>query len=101
GRPQPTEGASYAPLANEADRIMDWTRPAAQLRNQVRAWGREGAVGEIDGRQWIVRRARVVEDRGDRAEMGSLVGLGSQGQAVQTGDGLLLLEDAEPLANEE
>ena len=98
GTPQPAEGASYAPLTTDADRKLDWTRPAVQLRNQVRAWGREGAVGEIDGRQWIVRRARVVERGGAKAEVGGLVELGLQGRAVQTGDGLLLLEDAEPLA---
>jgi len=98
GTPQPAEGASYAPLTTEADRKLDWNRSAAQLRNQVRAWGREGAVGEIDGRQWIVRRARVVERGGAKAEVGGLVELGLQGRAVQTGDGLLLLEDAEPLA---
>jgi methionyl-tRNA formyltransferase len=101
GTPQPTEGASYAPLTSEGDRKLDWNRPAAQLRNQVRAWGREGAVGEIDGRQWIVRRARVVENRGERATVGSMVDLGTEGQAVQTRDGLLLLEDAEALPKEE
>jgi methionyl-tRNA formyltransferase len=101
GTPQPTEGASYAPLTSEGDRKLDWNRPAAQLRNQVRAWGREGAVGEVDGRQWIVRRARVVENRGERATVGSMVDLGTEGQAVQTRDGLLLLEDAEALPKEE
>src|SRR6516225_3913232 len=30
GTPQPIEGASYAPLCTEADRWLDWTRPAAQ-----------------------------------------------------------------------
>jgi methionyl-tRNA formyltransferase len=97
GTPQPTEGASYAPLTTEADRKLDWDRPAAQLRNQVRAWGMEGAVGQIGGREWIVRRARVVADGARKAGVGSLVDLGSQGKAVQTGDGLLLLEAAEPL----
>src|SRR6476659_4871052 len=54
GTPQPTEGASYAPLATEADRRLDWSRPAEQLRNQVRAWGMEGAIGQIDGQDWVV-----------------------------------------------
>ena len=76
GTPQGTEGASYAPLTTEADREIDWNRPAAQLRNQVRAWGREGAVGEIDGQQWIVRRARVVESGGRQGEGGRACGDG-------------------------
>ena len=49
GTPQPTEGASYAPLTTEADRKLDWNRTATQLRNQVRAWGMEGSVGQIKG----------------------------------------------------
>jgi methionyl-tRNA formyltransferase len=103
GRPQPTEGASYAPLTTEADRMLDWNRPAAQLRNHVRAWSTEGAVGEINGQQWIVRRARVAEDRerAGNAQVGTLVDLGSEGRAIQTGNGLLLLEDSEPLPSAE
>jgi len=38
GTIQPVEGASYAPLATEAERWLDWTRAATQLRNQVRGW---------------------------------------------------------------
>lgn len=102
GRPQPTEGASYAPLTTEADRKLDWSRPAAQLRNQVRAWGTGGALGEIEGQQWIVRRARVVEppNGSSKIQLGSMVDLAAEGLAVQTADGLLLLEDAEPLPAE-
>ena len=59
GRPQPVEGASYAPLRTAADRVLDWNKPAARLRNQVRAWGPEGALATLDGRQWIVKRASV------------------------------------------
>jgi methionyl-tRNA formyltransferase len=97
GTPQPTEGASYAPLPTEADRKLDWSRPAEQLRNQVRAWGMEGAIGQIDGQDWVVRRARVDTKRGTKDRVGGLVDLGAGQRAVQTGDGLLVLEDAEPL----
>jgi methionyl-tRNA formyltransferase len=99
GRPQPTEGASYAPLATEVDRDLDWSRPAQQLRNRVRAWSTEGATGRIDGQRWIVRRARVIEDPGGggSARVGEMVDVGSGRRAVRTADGLLLLEDAEPL----
>jgi methionyl-tRNA formyltransferase len=97
GTPQSTEGASYAPLRSDDERILDWERPAEQLRNQVRAWSRMGAVGRIDGKDWEVRRARVAEERGGKAAVGSVVELGSKGRAVQTGDGLLVLEEAEPM----
>ncbi len=103
GRPQSEEDASYAPLATEADQKLDWSRPAARLRNQVRAWSTKGAIGQIDGQPWIVRRARVVADGSaeGNTQVGSLVDLGHEGQAVRTGDGLLLLEDAEPLPGEQ
>jgi methionyl-tRNA formyltransferase len=103
GRPQPTEGASYAPLTTQADRKLDWSRPATRLRNQIRAWSTEGATGEIEGQEWIVRRARVIEspNGSSKVEMGSLVDLVAKGLAVQTGDGLLLLEDAEPYLMQE
>ena len=102
GKPQPTEGASYAPITTEADRTLDWNRRAKELRNRIRAWGTEGAVGQVNGQPWIVRRARVVaEDEHPRragvTQVGELVDLGPGVRAVQTTDGLLLLEDAEPL----
>ena len=99
GRPQPLEGASYAPLRTAADRVLDWTRPAAQLRNQVRAWGPQGAVATLEGRQWIVKQARVAEvgpERESTALPGQIVARGPEGLLVQTGDGLLHLGDATP-----
>ncbi len=99
GTSQPTEGASYAPMTTDADRKLEWNRPASQLRNQVRAWSTFGAMGQLNGQQWIVRRARTVESQEQNAhtQVGSVIDLGPSGRAVQTGDGLLLLEDAEPL----
>ena len=60
GTPQPSEGASYAPLATEAERWLDWSRTATQLRNQIRGWGQEGAKASIEGHTFLARRARVV-----------------------------------------
>ena len=98
GRPQPTEGGSYAPVRTEADRILDWSRNANQLHNQVRAWGSLGAYAMVDGRKWLVRRARVV-DAGTGAtggEPGSAVSRSEDGMLVRTGDGLLLMQNLEP-----
>jgi methionyl-tRNA formyltransferase len=97
GRPQPTEGASYAPLNTEEDRVLNWSRPAEQLRNQVRAWGSRGAYAVADRQRWLVTRARVIP-QGDmeKVEAGSVEGRPNGKLAVQTGDGLLVLEDAMP-----
>ncbi len=36
-RPQPADGASYAPKLTRADGALDWTRSADELDRQVRA----------------------------------------------------------------
>ncbi len=94
GRPQPLEGASYAPMHTAADRVLDWTRSAVQLRNQVRAWGPDGALATLEGQQWIVKQAHVADPRPalhPPATPGQVVARGPDGVLVQTGDGLLHL----------
>ena len=99
GIPQPVEGASYAPLRTAADRVLDWHKPAAQLRNQVRAWGQQGALATLDGRQWIVSRARVEDVLAGRTPSapGQVVARTPDGLAVQTGAGLLWLGAVAPV----
>jgi methionyl-tRNA formyltransferase len=107
GTPQPSEGASYAPLPTPADRLLDWTRSAAQLRNQVRAWSPQGALAVIEDRQWLVQRARLVDSPAGSAAAppGTVVSRDDSSVVVQTGAGLLRLEDittapADPAAPE-
>ena len=99
GTPQPTEGASYAPLCTEAERRLDWSRPATQLRNQIRGWGQEGALAEIDGKTVLARRARVLDISPATAlsRPGTLLGHSAEGMLVQTGQGALLIEDFAPV----
>src|SRR5262249_23614792 len=98
GRPQATEGASYAPLRSPADRVLDWTQPAAQLRNRVRAWRPQGALATAEGGQWIVTRASLAGGmtNGPLAVPGQIVAREPAGLLVQTGDGLLRLDEAAP-----
>ncbi len=98
GRPQSDEGASYAPLATEAERWLDWGRPATQLHNQIRGWGQEGALGRIDGHIYLVRRARVVSLSARLAATmpGTLLDQGAKGILIRTGQDALLLEALEP-----
>jgi methionyl-tRNA formyltransferase len=66
-RPQPDEGATYAEKIGPADRELDWTRPAQELVNRVRALSPHiGARGVVDGRPLIVWRARPA---GEDAEL--------------------------------
>ena len=61
-RPQAEEGATYAEKITAADRELDWSRPAEEVVNRVRALSPHiGARAELKGRQVTVWRARVVE----------------------------------------
>jgi len=91
GTPQPAEGASYAPLCTDADRRLDWARPAVQLRNQVRGWGSQGALATIDGQDYLVSRARVEATTVDK-QPGTLLERTDTTLLVQTGEGALLIE---------
>ena len=92
GTPQPVEGASYAPLCTDVERWLDWTRPAWQLRNQVRGWGSQGALATIDGQTYLVCRARAVASS-TTAQPGALLESTDNTLLVQAGEGALLIED--------
>jgi len=61
----PQEGeVTYAEKIGPADRELDWTRPAQELHDRIRALSPHiGARGELNGRNVIVWRSRVVDDR--------------------------------------
>jgi len=61
GRPQASEGATYAAKLSAADRVIDWRMPAPSLDRLVRALSpRVGASTALDGRPVVVWRARIV-----------------------------------------
>jgi len=97
GTPQPMEGASYAPLCTEADRWLDWERPAAQLRNQVRGWGSQGALASLDGQTYLVSRARTVSIPAT-AQPGAILERTDNTFLIQTDDGALLIVDYKKVA---
>ncbi len=62
-RPQADEGVTYADKIAAADRVLDLSRPPAELVNRVRALSPHiGARAELEGRDVTVWRARVGED---------------------------------------
>ena len=68
GDPQAGEGASWAGHFGEDYAEIDWSRPAAEIHRQVRAWsfatGTESVVGPIatiDGRRVRVRRTSLAD----------------------------------------
>jgi methionyl-tRNA formyltransferase len=58
----PQEGeATYAEKIGPADRVLDWSRPAQELHNRIRALSPHiGARGELHGRPVIVWRSRIL-----------------------------------------
>ena len=57
--PQPTEGVTYADKIGPADRELDWSHPAPQSLNRIRALSPHiGAWGMVGGRRILVWRAR-------------------------------------------
>jgi methionyl-tRNA formyltransferase len=62
-RPQPEDGVTYAEKIRPEDRQLDWSRPAQELANRVRALSPHiGARAELHGRPVTIWRARVEGD---------------------------------------
>jgi len=62
--PQPSEGVTYAEKITPADRELDWSRPADELLNRVRALSPHiGARAELHGRPVTIWRARVEDGK--------------------------------------
>ena len=62
-RPQSEEGVTYAEKIRPEDRVLDWSRPAQELANRVRALSPHiGARAELRGRPVTIWRARVDGD---------------------------------------
>ncbi|MGH2997180.1 MAG: methionyl-tRNA formyltransferase, partial [Gaiellaceae bacterium] len=60
--PQPEEGVTYAKKITAADRELDWSRPAEELLNRIRALSPHiGARGVLHGRPVIVWKARIAD----------------------------------------
>ncbi len=93
-RPQDESQATYAPRLKREDGRLDFTRPAAELARQVRAFDPwPGTYTWWKGKRLKVLRARAL----DEASPGPGVPLVVEGKpAVGTGKGVLLLERVQP-----
>jgi methionyl-tRNA formyltransferase len=97
GTPQDETRASYAPLPTVADRTVDWSRSAEQIRNQVRACYGSGALATIGGQERMIHRARVEEGIATAGvNPGEIILATEAGTVVQTGDGALLITEMGP-----
>ena len=67
---QPQEGATYADKITAADRELDWSAPAEETLNRVRALSPHiGARAELDGRRVLVWKATLAGGRVEPLEV--------------------------------
>lgn len=92
-QPQPAEGVTYAHKIEKAEATIDWTRPAAELHRQVRAFdpfpGASTAVGEELLKVWAAR----VADAPATQPPGTVQAVDAGGVHVATGQGVLTLTE--------
>lgn len=91
GDPQPDEGATWAGHFEDDEYTrVDWSRPAREIHNQVRAWqltfglsGLRAPVAELDGEQLVLLQTRLADP-------------GNGARRVECGDGPIWVVAAEP-----
>jgi methionyl-tRNA formyltransferase len=92
-RPQDDSRATYAPKLEKGDGIIDWSRPALDIHNQIRGlhpWPH--GFSDLEGERLILLSSEVERDLpGTRAEPGVILDAHADQLRVQTGDGVLRL----------
>lgn len=92
-QPQDEAQATYAPMLKKEDGRLDWSRPAADVRNLVRGvdpW--PGAVTTLDGEPLKLWGARLAEGSG---APGQVLGVDREGLIVACGQGAVAFAEAQ------
>ncbi|MGH8186189.1 MAG: methionyl-tRNA formyltransferase, partial [Steroidobacteraceae bacterium] len=90
-RAQPAEGATYAPKILKQEALIDWSRAAAEIDRQVRAFNPwPVAETRCAGRQLRVWESQPLNDSNSSAP-GTVMRAGRDGIHVATGSGTLNL----------
>jgi len=103
GRPQPSEGVTYAPKIEKAEALIDWARDAAELERQVRAFNPwPVAETRLDGEQLRVFAARAealpddsIDSEPTRAQFGTITAVRADSVLVRCGRDYLALEQVQ------
>ena len=91
--PQIESEATYAHKIDKADGLIDWSRSAREIHNQIRGlhpWPH--AYSDLDGERTIILRSEVDADRpGETAIPGTVLDARHDRFTVKTGDGVIRL----------
>ena len=88
-QPQPDAGVTYAHKLDKAEAKLDWTRPASELANKVRAFNPwPMAEAQIAGERLRLHGAVALPQQADAAP-GAVLAAGRDGIDVACGDGVL------------
>lgn len=93
--PQDDRLATHAAKIERADGLIDWTRSAEEIHNQVRAlhpWPH--AFTYLGRDRFLIHRSRV--EAGSAAGPGTITSQSPDGVSVATGDGTLRIVDIHP-----
>jgi methionyl-tRNA formyltransferase len=95
--PQDDDRATYAAKITREEGLIDWTRPAAAIHNQVRGlWPWPHAWTFLDRARLIVRRTTVVSTRAGGEAPGTVTGASGDRWDVACGEGVVRLVEVQP-----
>jgi methionyl-tRNA formyltransferase len=90
-QPQPAEGVTYARKLDKAEARLDWSRPARELANRVRAFNPwPVAEAELAGERLRIHAAAAI-DAGHAQAPGTVLAAGRDGIDIACGEGALRL----------
>lgn len=93
--PQDEAAATYTKMLTKEMGWIEWTKPAAQLEREVRAFQPWPVAHTTLGGALRVFAA-VVDDAFGGRPAGTVIGLGNEGVSIQTGAGILVLTEVQP-----
>ena len=97
--PQDHDEATYAPKITPADAQLDWSQPAAAVRNAVRAFNPvPGSWTTLRGERVKVHRTAAAESdpKSSSAAAGTVLDATDDGPLVACGGGALVLTEVQP-----
>lgn len=96
-QPQEEALATYAPMLSKTDEVMDWSKGAEVLHNQVRGMNpAPGAYTLYGGERLKIWQTQVKPSFSEVGLPGTIIKVDEAGFWVQTGQGCLAVQEVQP-----